>query len=437
MDIIYKPLVEVLLLHEFYLTDSEQNSIFDISGQGDRINYLNSHFDESDRTIRNDLKAVPDGPTHSLLKNQHMRFVPTPSGFVIAVRVQTQTLSDGTIAYQPKIPISNSLNLNILLIKTNSYLESFSNSRMSRNIPFLNYFSNEDVLNQKTMPSLSNAIPAYDENYHYEMGELALKSGTIQQYTGDGTANPWISVKDSGFVNESDRILQSFRFNYSFVPTDLVTQAVFTLTDGNGSTVQTIKAQSNLPLQNVALDFSGSAPGTIASSTSVPLYKMQVEGNNGYSKQFSILFYSDAVQIKSCWAVVNIKPVVKTAAFNLIEPDGFLVSRILPGGTATLPPIFEIRIKSRLAYWRYNSNNDAITVTTNTGTTGYLSDQSGRLISINPRISTYTPTLFSTDGVNFDNLPNPKYECLVVQEGDRFYKDIWVGKTEMFTADPP
>ena len=437
MDILYKPLVEVLLLHEFYLTDSEQNSIFDIANQADRITYLSSHFDESERTIRNDLMVVPDDATQSVLKNQHMRFVPTPSGFVIAVRVQTQTLGDGTIVYQPKIPISNDLNLNILLVKTNSYLDSFTNSRINRDLPSLYYFSNEDVLNPKMIPSLSNAIPAYDENYHYEMGELALKTGTIQQFNGDGTNNPWTPVKDSGFVNESDRILQSFRFNYSFIPADLVTQAVFTLADGSGNTVQTINTKSSSPLQDVPLDFNASAPDTIADSTSVPLYKLQVEGNNSYSKQYNVLFYNDPARLKSCWAVVNIKPEVKTAAFNLIEPDGYLVSRIPPGGTAPPPPIFEIRIKSRLAYWRYIGNNDAITLATNTATTNYLSDQSGKLISISPRISTYTPTLFSTDGINFDNLPNPKYESLVVQEGDRFYKDIWVGKTEMFTTDPP
>src|SRR5664279_774760 len=319
MDILYKPLVEVLLLHEFYLTDSEQNSIFDIANQADRITYLSSHFDESERTIRDDLMVVPDNATQSVLKNQHMRFVPTPSGFVIAVRVQTQTLGDGTIVYQPKIPISNDLNLNILLVKTNSYLDSFTNSRINLDLPFLYYFSNEDVLNSKTIPSLSNAIPGFDENHHYEMGELALKTGTIQQFNGDGTANPWIPVKDSGFVNESDRILRSFRFNYSFIPADLVTQAVFTLSDGSGNTVQTINKQSSSPLQDVPLDFGASAPDTIADSTSVPLYRLKVEGNNGFSKQYNILFYNDSTRLRSCWAIVNIKPVVKTAAFNLIE----------------------------------------------------------------------------------------------------------------------
>jgi len=434
MNIIYKPLVEILLLHEFYLTESEGNTIFDKTLQADKIDYLINNYNESDIHITDDLSFNPTDLSKSLLRNQHLHISPTYSGFRVSIDVFEQKLQDGTTVYQPKINLPDDLNINILLTKNDNYLDRFSNSRLQRNIPAVYYFSNEDVQGAKTVPSLSNAIAAYDASYAYEMGELAFKDNQVKQFTSDGSANPWIAVTDNGYVNENDRMLVPFQFNFSFDVSDNINQADFTLKDNTGATIKTISASSSTAaLQVVALDFSGLPQLlSIADVSSPAVYTLTVSGSNGYSKQFNILFADAATNLLQSWALVNIKPRVQTAGFNLIADDGYLVTRVSAAGVRTEAPVFEIRIKSRLAYWCYRSNNSSYNLKTSTTTQDFLTNSNGVLKTNKPRTTTYGPTLFTTDGSTFQNLPNPNYEALLMKDGGQFYKDVLVGQSDMF-----
>ena len=435
MNIIYKPLVEILLLHEFYLTESEGNTIFDKTLQADKINYLINNYNESDIHITDGLSFNPTNLSKSLLRNQHLHISPTYSGFRVSIDVTEQKLPDGSIVYQPKINLPEDLNINILLTKKDNYLDRFSNSRLQRNIPALYYFSNEDVLGAKTTPSLSNAISAYDASYAYEMGELAFKDNQVKQFTSDGSANPWIAVTDNGYVNENDRMLVPLQFNFSFDVSDNINQADFTLKDDTGATIKTINASnSTAALQVVTLDFSNlpQPPLTIADVNSPAVYTLAISGSNGYSKQFKIIFADEATSLLQSWALVNIKPRVQTAGFNLIADDGYLVTRTSAAGVLTEAPVFEIRIKSRLAYWCYRSNNSSYNLKTSITTQDFLSNSNGVLKTKKPRTTTYGPTLFTTDGSTFQNLPNPNYEALLMKDGGQFYKDVLVGQSDMF-----
>lgn len=422
MDILYRPLAEILLLHEFYVTDSKLASVFDVADPSARMAWLVDNYDPAQPAITHDLLVTPDARTGKLLRNQHMRLVPTPWGFIVAIRVTRGVRPDTTTGYLPFIPIPANLSLVFLLQKNNLNLDGFTNSRLSRPLPALYYFSNQDCPDPKTFPYLGNAIPAYDSSYAYEMGELFTNASGLQQYTADGSATPWAAVKDSGFISEIDRLLLPLSFVYTFAATDTVTQATFTLTDSNGQVIQTIPFTSSAVLQKVPLSFTAPAD---------TLYTLDVTGNGGYSRQGKVMFYEDAAQLRYCWGVVELLPAVKTPAFDLVDSYGFLVPPA--GGTAPDHPVFEMRIKSRLAYWRYNPNADGVTLAINADTTNYLVASGTALVSKAPRICTYTPSLFTIDQINYDNLPNPVYGTVLAQSGNQFYKDIWVQKTDLFT----
>lgn len=413
MDILYKPLAEILLLHEFYVTDSKSGSVFDLAAQPDRIAWLAGNYDPSQPSINSDLLVAPDSQTSAILRNQHIRLVPTNLGFLVGIRVAATAGG-----YQPFIPPPANLSLVFLLQKSNPGLEGVTGSRLSRPLPAAYYFSNQDCPDPKTSPYLCNAVPAYDATYSYEMGELSENGGSLQQASATGVAPPMIPVKNAGFINENDRMLLSPTSWYSFSTTDNVTQASFTLTDSSDQVVRTITVGSSVPgavpLQKVQLDFPTANPG-------LPPYTLSVTGNNSYSRQFKVVFHVDA---GSCWGAIELFPTVNTAAFNLLDPGGYLVPNT---------PIFEIRIKSRLAYWRYNPNADGVALTINANTAHYLNPSGPGLVTKAPRICTYTPTLFTTDNINYDNLPNPVYGTVLAHTGNQFFKDIWVQKTDMFS----
>ena len=436
MQILYKPLAEILLLHEFYVTDSKFASVFDVADPAARLSWLVNNYDPGMPSITDDIAVVPDQRTRATLRNQHMRLIPTNWGFIVAVRVT------GTAAgYQPKISIPADLSLVFLLQKSSVNLDGITDSRLSRPLPAVYYASNQDCPDPKTFPYLANAYSPFDSSYPYEMGELFTVGGALQQYTADGSATPFTPVTHTGFVSENDRLLLPLRFPYTFTAADNVTQAVFTLKDAGNNTMNTITKGSTAAgaalLGKVPLDFTGTsggvAPAVIGGGGVPPLYTLAIAGNGGYSKQFPVLFYPDAAALSSCWGVLELLPTTKTAAFDLTTATGVLV----PPQPAPAPdhPVFEMRIKSRLAYWRYNPNADGVTLAINSNTTNYLKATPGAnsLVTKTPRISTCTPTLFTTDNINYDNLPNPAYGAVLAQTGSQFFQDIWVQKTELFT----
>lgn len=413
MNILYKPLAEILLLHEFYVTDSKLASVFDLANQTDRISWLEDNFDPSQPAISSDLVVTPDTPTAAVLRNQHMKLVPTNWGFMVGIRVVATAAG-----YRPFIPVPAGLQLTFLLQRNNPGLDGVTNNRLSRPLPAAYFFSNQDCPDPKTSPFLCNAVPVYDPAYPYEMGELNLNGATLQQAIATGVAPPMIPVKNGGFISEKDRLLLQLTPWYSFSAADNVTQATFTLTDSNNQVVKTTTVGSNAagaaPLTKVPLDFTMANPG-------LPLYTLSVTGSNAYSKQFKIVFHPEAA---SCWGAIELFPTVNTATFNLLDANDLLVAT---------SPVFEIRIKSRLAYWRYNPNADGVTLAINANNTNYLNANAPGLVTKSPRICTYTPTLFTMDNINYDNLPNPVYGSVLAQTGNQFFKDIWVQKTDMFS----
>jgi hypothetical protein len=318
-------------------------------------------------------------------------------------------------------------------------LDGFTDSRLARPLPALYYVSNQDCPDPKTFPFLANAYSSYDASYPYEMGELFLSGGVLQQYTADGSATPWTPVIHPGFLSENDRFLLPLTFPYTFTTADIVTQAVFTLKDAGNNTVATITKGSTAVsaplLGKTPLDFSGmqggTAPAIIGGGETPPLYTLDVAGSGGYARTFRVAFYPDEQQLRGAWGVIELFPTTKTVAFDLLTSAGVLI----PAAPAPAPdhPVFELRIKSRLAYWRYNPKADGVTLATNANTTGYLSASGNALVTKAPRIDTYTPTLFTTDNINYDNLPNPVYGTVLAQSGNQFFKDIWVSKTELFS----
>ena len=86
MSIVYKILCEVKLMHEYYLTGSNGETIFDEALQQDRILFLQEQFINDIRSVNQDIEFVVPEMLQEMYKNYHLRIVPSYSGFKLADR---------------------------------------------------------------------------------------------------------------------------------------------------------------------------------------------------------------------------------------------------------------------------------------------------------------------------------------------------------------
>jgi hypothetical protein len=448
MPVIYKILVEVKVLHEFYLTQTDGQTIFNLPAQSDRIEFLRNQFLRSERNITSELFFDQPVILNKIFENYHLKLLPAYAGCKIAIEVKRQTLPDGTVVYTPKVPLPEDLNIFLLLTKINDTPDAYTNTRMKRTNNSVYYFSNENIPDGKTFPSLSNPISAFDAALAYEQGDPAsFGPNDIREFYIDKNGNSqWLSVAGNGFVNENDRILFPRRFYYLFSAGENVTEAEVILKDKNGNPVVISRDQnggtkskltfkSANPLQKIRLDFStGDAAFVPSSQVSDDLvYMLEITDNNGVTKSSRLIFFEDDAVLRSSWAAINIKPRVVNTDFNLLDNSGFLITRRMPDNSIVPAPVFEIRVKSRLSFWRYihdkknklkNEHPD------------FLFVQNDNLVSEIPRPLTYSLTLFKKPDNSLHYLPNPLPFHPVKLESNKLYADIVVPESDLFPLEP-
>ncbi|HEY6901535.1 MAG TPA: hypothetical protein VI233_12865, partial [Puia sp.] len=128
MTTIYKILFEVRLLHEFYLTKSDGTSIFGAANAAARDTFLQDYFDRTQRSINSDIDYRIPTTAAALYKNYRLKLVPTYSGFKIATEV-LKTADNGKIAFKPVAALPTGLNIPVLLVRTNTDFDTYTNRR--------------------------------------------------------------------------------------------------------------------------------------------------------------------------------------------------------------------------------------------------------------------------------------------------------------------
>jgi hypothetical protein len=449
MKTLYKILFEVKLFHEFYLTDPQGNSIFDLAVSTDRMNFLLGRFNADLNSVNEDLlfELTPD--QQILFRNYRLVLLNSYSGFQVAAQVNESILTDGTLAYTPLIAPGNSLSMVIGMREARSFIDQITNGRLKRPVKGAWYFSNEKLFDPKAFPVLSSPIQAPVPGYVYEQGELASYGpGDIRAYYYYNIGNPpvkdqWLPISGDGFSNEQDRLVVLPRFFYAFSTDDKVSNANFQLKDSNGQPIDTRNFSNPTPLSQVLLDYSAllnqssqpnlnTLPRTPAGSTL--LYTLNVSGDNGYSRQVPLLFYQpdpDSAPV-DYWGWVQIKTAVSNTDFNLLDAAGMLLTRRKPDGTQVPHPVFEIRMKSRCNFWRYK-NDEGSLLNLTPDTTDFLDLLNGQLVSKTPRFTTYMPLYFhKTSDNTYHFLPNPDPGSITEIDTQQFFSNIPVPESTLF-----
>lgn len=447
MSIIYKILFEVKLLHEFYLTESKGETIFDLPAQKDRVAFLRDKFNAERESINSDVDFAVPPESAAVFANYHLRLLTTYSGFKVAAEVNALKQPDGSIFYAPKIPLPDDLNIPVLMIKKSVFWDSFSNKTVQPPTDAGYYFSNENITGSKAFPLLAAEVNMFDAGAAYEQGQpVKFGANDYREFYRDDAGNvQWISLSAAGFANDNDRLLLSSTFYYSFPPAANVSVADIKITDANGNVVTNEYGSSisefhfadpaGLRKVRVAIDPARLSVLPAAADHKKALYTMTVNGDNGYSRTQKVFFISDQLRAAGAIGIVSIKPKVPDSALNITDGTGRLLTVKQPDGTVSpMPPVFEIRFSSRRSFWRYINNRKK---DLKTGLhPDFLIPKNGALISMVPRPLTYMPTLFRKPDSTLYYLPAPGPYAGIKIENDKIYSDISVSESDLFPLAP-
>lgn len=438
---IYKILFEVLFLHEYYLTDADQSSVFDAANIANPGTYLTNRLQKNVPSTLDGVQVGLPAAMQQVFARQQLRLIPGYSGFQVVARVTATKQADGTIVYSPVVPLDSTTSLLMLIRERGGSLSAISNGRMQRNTDAIYFFGNTPVPGARTFPSLSNPIPAKTAGYAYEQGELLKDGNTIKAFYFDGKNPQYLPVTGDGYINERDRLLVGTRFVYRFKPTDVVTSAGFSLQDATGKVLKTITAAATGPLTSVTLDFSQDAQGNALPITTVSnavpvVYTLKITGTGNYSQTLPLVFYGDVSELGASWGAVQIQAAVADTAFSLLDGNGNLSTRIKPDGTLVPPPSFQLRIKSLFRFRKY-LNNAGLALSAPAGNlTSFLQQSGSGLTTLTPVPLTYLPTFFSTDPAakspTWVYLPAPEPGGTTEASNNQFFSVIRVPESKLF-----
>ena len=451
MKLLYQILFEVKVLHEYYLTDPNNTSVFQDAQQTDRLAWLDKRYKSDQPAGSDDLTFGLPPVMMAPFANQNLRLLDSLSGFQVAVRVNETVLPGGSVVYTPAIALDGNFNLIILMQQASGQFESLTNSRLRRPVSALYYFSNADLGAAKMAPVLSRPISADVPGFEYENGDLSLSGTNVKLWYYNGAALDFEIVPGDGFANENDRLIVGREFDYTFQPADNVTQAQFVLRDPGGNPVRTLSISGTEALGTVTLNFDDAGNPALIPLVTLPqalatdpiLYSLEVSGSGGYSNTVDLIFYESYSDLESAWGVIQLQVRVSNSAMSLLDVNGNLYTPVLaaPDKTGSPFPVFEIRCKSRYTFWRYFSEDTTKILNPPTGTIAeFVAGTTGVLTSLYPIPGTYLPFFFSQNpGATppvFTYLPNPEPDTLVQVDDNQLFSNIPVPESGIFPVSP-
>ena len=341
---------------------------------------------------------------------------------MVAAEVQTETVGLNTL-YKPFIPFASDLKLSFQMRLRNRLFQNFSLEKMKPRTPAIYLFDNRNPDADKIDTALSQPIPAFDATQTYEMGELVNFGGTIREALFETNQNlpaNWRDIEGNGFVNEEDRIFFPQRFSYDLSGINNMTEVELTLTKLDGEEVKKYTITSPSPLQKIDADFrKDNADVDIEKG----FYNLSMLGNNGFNFQRK-LYFDDEIFNRGTFGMIDLYAFTNDANFHLLDNNGFLAN----AAGVTNYPVFEIRFRSRLSYWRYISKEQFAGPAPN-----FLNFVPGTnnkvLVSEFPKALTQSTTEFNIippDPVLKKIYPNPPPTSLKYESDGRIYSDVYI-----------
>ncbi len=436
MELIYKTLFEVKLLHEYFVKREDGSSILNEPDAAKRAAEMETAFSQDREHTGRDISFEFPETLRLLYESQGLKIIPSFAGCRVLCRVVRTILPDKSELFAPIHPLPSSMNIFISLNRRNNIVDVYTNGRLVRSIPSTYIFSSENINGPRVFPFLTNPVAAYNASHKYEQGELSVAAnGKLQEALYDHQGNFSLFQLDPSLIylaNESDRLLLPLQFKYSIMHSSPVHHLEFLLQDAGGTEVKKLSFDKPDPIKNLVVDFSDKEQQLRFTGTpSLSLFTLSVTSDNGYSETRTIAFDRDLYKAGN-WGLIHLRPKNANSAFNLVDSSGFIARRKNALGIWTEAPVFEIMLKSRLGHFRY-LNNKGRQLALNPSLQNFLAQENGALISRMPvSLSHYYSMVPDSGSSTTRYLPQPVNYDMKKDSSQRIFFDVFVPESDLF-----
>lgn len=458
VNLIFKRLFEVRFLHEFFLADREADgALFFSKTPAVRKIFLEKFILRGGQDIRTELEFEPTPDTARRLRGLQWKFGTTATGFIVGAPVVEQEI-DNAPALVPKTAPKLGERFSFFVRLKNPQFRSYTALRMRQPdgvIPYY-YMSNrgKTLAAAATSPlsepmPLSEAVADFQIEKIYEPGELAFFNGKIYEAVGNTQNSPndapqkWLEAKvtaQQGYLNESDRRLVASQFVWNWtgsVPAKLEFLLKKNETDDDALALKIIQASVSDRSRRVPLNFFSQhknldgTPGNLIAEGNYFL-KIKRDGVDELTRPFFILpeiSGGSPAANSPLLGIVSIEHLEKNEGIHFLDEKGRILSSTPAAGTGeTAHPVFEVRLLSRGAWWRYRSDRAQVLKTTPTSAP-VLSKLGDDLMTKKPMRFFSFAQVFSAGGSSTPiHLPNPPPTSLQPSPDGRLVAQLLVSK---------
>ena len=440
----YQRLLEIRTLHEYYLLGP---MVFPdpTTNQFTKWKTLFSFFDlpksEKERVLKNrvlwnqyhlraDLQIEPTEKTKRILKGLKWHFLQTTAGFALAASVVPIKLANNSPAKKPAIAPASNTQLLFYIRSKNQFFSNFTTLPLRRKTPQpIYYFTNSaQSVSGTDFASLSAPVTEIQANRNYEMGDLALIGGALkealQNTDGNNTTTHWRDIAGDGYLNESDRICLPKTFNYPFKASDNVQSVTFTLAKPDGTPIN--------PTPTVTIEGDAASPVTNASVQFKPVppdghYRLIID--TGTTPTNLQVFLTDAYD-PTALGIVHLNLDESDPMYRILGAEGEARNENTDPATKPIPPVFEIRLRSRRTIWRYLSHFNTRRIRPD-NLDDHLAEEGNSAITLEPQPFTLLPMGVSSPTAGIDPVALPKADpaALKPRPPDLLYTDIRTFRT--------
>jgi len=423
-NLIYKPLIELRFLHDYFLMQDE-TSFFSLNAT-QRNQRLVELAQRSQLPKSQELTVEPIGLSRDLMRNYGLKLRSTLLGAIIYQQVVQEKSADATRRFLPKFGRPEKEELTLSLINQNPYFDNFTSTRFQKMTPAIYYFTNRLAGENKVSPTLSSPIAPFSVATKYEIGELADFTGSIRQAstsTSSPDPNLWKSLPSDGYVNESDRILLPSRFFYRIPNAVIIDHIDLTLQNAAGDLIKNITYTGISSNREIEIDLRKDEQSNPVLNGS---YFLTMSTGQGQIFAHKIII-NNTLYDRSRFGVCAIDFNEEHPDYRLYDENGYLITRIRPDSSRVNHRIFELRMLSRLSYWRYKAET-SFSQTIINQTSGHLQvfDSTKKiLVSRRPRSMSRNYSGYALPAPR-KTYPNPSPTPLRLESDGKIYSDIFI-----------
>ncbi|TSJ43023.1 hypothetical protein FO440_02195 [Mucilaginibacter corticis] len=329
----YETLFEISIRHHYHLDDGAQ--LFDTLG-ADAQFALQNKYDVSDF-----FSITPSALTSNIFANYHAVCKATSTGLIAGMRyTQSGPLN------LPEIKPDDTTVFSFYITVLDGLFANYSALPLQLPIGMVYYFTNDTAFSKRIFPFITATPAVYAGSTDYYPGDMlvdkqptptklyiAQKKNSVDpalDNTGNWITDPLVNKKPLLYAGAPDMIRRMGRiFNYQVTVADKL--PVLTIKDRFGNTISNLVTVIETGEFNQLKADLGALPEGL-------YYAHVATADNSYKDDFAF-YYS---QNSSAWAIIDIVTTTGNTAYNLISPDGSLVS-----------PVFSLRFKNRATFWRY------------------------------------------------------------------------------------